>query len=382
MGNFWSPFSAEASYQNQNTNQNTYGTRTPNVSPQATDAFGNIIANTGANGANAPQQTAIDWQKGNLLNNPVNAQTGQTNTLLGQNAAGFAPLNTQLSGIAGGATPQSANSSAPWYLSDINPLRSAAQAGEVPTVTAQTGAEAARNYAPLFSQSLIDPSLKAFDYGTDRAFSALDARTAGAGAFGNTRSGLGYSDLGAQSSLGRGQLEAGLLTTGLTNAINAGQTDASRGLLAQSTNAANILGRGEFNAGQTNDINKAYVSASDANAARGTQGNQFNASLGQNNNQFNVQAALSSGDQKMRALGQIATNLTSQSGIQQGILNNIVTQNGINTQAAQNLFTAGTITQSQLNDILTAAQQWNGYSYNQNQNTNQNTTKASIGIGG
>src|SRR5205814_10150352 len=109
----------------------------------------------------------------------------------------------------------------------------------------------------------------------------------------------GYSDLGAQSALGRGQLASGLLTTGLTNAINAGQTDAAR-----------QQGNNQFNSGLL------------------TNNSQFNTELLQDTAKTNLAAQQTNTAQKLQAAQQIASNLATGAGLGQQILNNIVTANG------------------------------------------------------
>lgn len=351
---FWSPASASDQY--TSSNQNTYGTHSPTISPQYGTAYNNYTGSMNQSGANPMQQGAINWQANNLLNSPVNSAATNANNLMswGGRQYGFQDvpdsLNGRLSAISQQSAPQAQAASA-----------AGAQSAGTNMVDSQTGAQASDPYAALYSQALIDPSLNAYDYGTDRAFSALDARTAGAGAFGNDRSGLGYSDLGAQSALGRGQLESGLLTTGLNNAINFGQTDASRGLTAQTTNASNTLNNNQYNANLLQN------------------NNQYNAGLLQQTNLANLAATQTNTGQKLQASQQISSNIAAQTGLSQQIMNNIVTANGVDTQAAQNLFQAGTITQAQLQSIMDAASQFNGYSFTQDSSGNSNTAKVSIG---
>lgn len=133
-----------------------------------------------------------------------------------------------------------------YALQGVNGQIDQATAGGAPQVTAQqvgaqTGASLASPYAKLYSQELIDPALKQFDYGQDRATSALDARTAAGGGFANERSGLAYSDLAAQGAASRGALEAQLKGQGLDKSFSLGSNDASRYLSADQSNAANAL---------------------------------------------------------------------------------------------------------------------------------------------
>lgn len=328
--------------------------------PPSTSSYdGSSVQSSPTLGANGIQSNAINWQTNNLLNSPADAAAKNANDLMswGGRQYGFQDVPDSLNGRLSAMSQQSAPKA-------MAASAEGAQSAGTGSVNAQTGAQAAAQYAALYGQNLIDPSLRAYDYGTDRAFSALDARTAGAGAFGNDRNGLGYSDLGAQSALGRGQLESGLLTSGLNNAINAGQTDASRGLTAQTTNASNTLNNNQYNANLLQN------------------NNQYNAGLLQQTNLANLAAQQTNTGQKLQAAQQISSNIAAQTGLSQQIMNNIITANGVNTQAAQSLFQSGTITQAQLSSILDAAAQFNGSSFTQNTDTTGSSTGVSVGVGG
>lgn len=316
----WISLGGSAEYKNTNadSNSNTYGTRTPVVSDQYTGAFNQLKAGVydGSGGtqigANNPENTAIDYWKNILAGGgPVPGAVAATNRQLGASSGQLDGVNTGYGAIAGQAAPQSAGA---------------------PMIDPRTGASMADPYKALYSQELIDPSLKAYDYGTDRAMSALDARTAGAGGFANSRSGFNYGDLAAENALGRGQLESQLKTTGLTNALGFGQQDANRTLTADTSNAANTL----------------------------------------NNNQFNVTADQTNTNQKLQALGGQSASILAKAGLAQQYLANIVTQNGIDTNAAESLFASGAITQEQLNTINQAAAAYNGYTYTENNDKHSN----------
>lgn len=381
----WTGSSASDTYTNSSSQEN--GTKTPIISPQYSSAFNSYLKSMGLDpaaysgaggstpgftppavpnftgstpaspsmtsfanpsgtpgpnftgmttpGATPLQNAAIDYTTNSLVNSPVDAATKFTNSLLGGQGRQYGALQGQIQGIIGGATPQSTASTSDGTFM-IDP---------------KTGASMASPYLSLADSSLIDPSLAAYDYGTDRNFSALDARTAGAGAFGNERSGLGYSDLGAQSALGRAQLAAGLRTTALQTAINAGQADAGRWLTADTTNAGNLLNNNEFNANLL------------------TQNSQNNAALQQNKNA-----------QDLQATQQIASTIAAQSGLSQQLLSNVVTADGIDTEKAQSLFAADQITQDQLTKLLAAASEYNGSAFTDNKTSNSNTASVKVGF--
>jgi hypothetical protein len=363
----WSPFSASASASNessnktstinQNTTQNYSGTQTPILSPQFNTAYGNASGNLGLTGATPDQQTGLNYVNNFVTNNP--------------NGAATTTANDQLSGIGGqmgGIATQYNNwANSPYFTlaslnSSGNPAYATPSAANAPTITAETSASAMDPYKQFYDQNLIDPSLKAFDYGTGRAYSALDARQAGSGAFAGDRGGLAYSDLGTQTALQRGQLEAQLKNLGLTNASGLATGDVSRKLGADTTNAGNIL-----------------------------NANEYNATLANNRQQFDVNTAIQQRSQKDSELQAAAGVLKDQAGISQSVLNNIITSNGINLEAAQGLFQAGQITQQQLITITQLAAQTNGQSSqgdgssttNGTQNTTGNTSTigAKVGIG-
>ena len=203
-------------------------------------------------------------------------------------------------------------------------------------------------YSQFYNDNLIDPSLKAYDYGTDRAYSALDARTAGGGGFANERSGLAYSDLGAQSALGRGQLYASAKNLGLTNAAGLATGDVNRNLTADTTNAAN-----------------------------GINASEFNANLQNNRQQFDVGAAYQGDQMRQSSALAAASTALQQAGISQQILSNVITANGVDLNAAAQLFQSGSLTYSQLQALISAAQASNGSTTNSSGTSQQNSTGTS-----
>lgn len=319
--------------------QNSYGTRTPLIGDQFNAAFDAYKNSMGANGANAPQQQSINWQQWALgPDNPTrNGITGQRANI-DAISSGFTGVDNQYQGIAN----QGPYSATAYTASPVS-------AGAAGSSGGYTGADFANQYAGLYGSQVTDPALRAYDYGTSRAVNDLNAKTAAGGAFANSRaSEIPYSDMYAQAALGRGQLSANLNQQGLTNALGFAQGDASR-----------LTQNNQFNTGQSNQM-------AQFNAGLAQNTNQFNAGQNQQNSQFNVGSANQNTQNRLAALGGAASTLQNQAGLSNQIVQNLVTANGIDTQAAQNLFQSGAITQAQLQSVLDAASQYNGYSYTDN----------------
>lgn len=352
---------------------NQYGNKSPVISPQYNDLFNSFASSLGFDptqwsGSTTPGTTATGTAAvgtaaagGTASGGTASATpyTGPaTQNVTGANSTQTPAINslnkmvtsspTDAAVSAGNASLLNHQGFYNWLDNNVlNPFATGGQAplvGPTPQVTAQSGASDSSPYSALYGSQVTDPALAAYDYGTDRNYSALDARTAGGGAYGNTggfandRSGLNYSDLGAQSALGRGQLSASLNQQGLTSALGFGQQDASRNLTADTTNANNTL----------------------------------------TSNLANQQSQLKTQDQKLVAAGQIASNIAAYTGIDQSIINNVVTAQGVDMNAAQSLLAAGTITQSQLETILQYAGQYNGSSTTQNTNSTGSSTTVGI----
>lgn len=365
--------SASVSAENKSTsaksNESLYGSRTPNVSDQYTAGYNKLLSSMGGNGANRDQQNAIDYSRSqmNPATNPVNlATTGananldQSRGWLGDQSSKYAQFESQPARQANAFTANGATSAG------VN-MGPAASAG------GYTGADYAGQYNQLFGSQVTNPALNAFDYGAERNLAALDARTAAAGGFANSRSSeIPYSDMAAQNALGRAQLSSQLNSQGLNSALGFASQDAGR--LTQNnqfnTDESNRQAlamaqlqqnNNQFNAGQTQSIN------------------QFNAGQNQNTSQFNVNAGYAGDQQNMNAIKARSDTILQHAGLSQQQLSNIVTANGINTSAAQALFEQGTISQSQLQSILDAASAYNGYSFDQNTNTTGSSNTTTVG---
>lgn len=351
-----------------NTQSDYTGTTTPILSPQWNGGYSSASGNVGANGATPAQTSAMNfatsqmqfggYQKdanGNVildsngqpvLNNPAVSALTSAN-------ANLQPLKTQL----GTLNNYWGNAAAQPNATAAGATSTAATAAAPPSVMSPTSASDVAPYSSLYGSQVTDPALAAFDYGIDRNFSALDARTAGQGGFANSRSGLAYSDLGSQSELQRAQLAAQLNSSGLTSALGFASGDAGRQLQANTSNASNVMGTNEFNANQI-------------------QGNNiFNAGQIQGNNQFNTTAGIQQRQLSDSEVTSQQTNLSQQAGLTQQQAQNIVTANGINTDAANALFTAGQITQQQLTQILQLAATANGQSTQANSGSSTNSNE-------
>lgn len=330
------------------TGANTYA---PNLSDYWRSAYQGVTGAVNPGGATSEQQTAIDFVNNYLKNNSATGAANTANGSLAGNLSGLNGLGTWWNNQVNngsytlGSLAAKAAQGVPGYESYATPKDVSAQ-----IITSNDALTKIPQYSQFYDNNLIDPSLKAYDYGTDRAFSALDARTAGGGGFANERSGLAYSDLGSQSALGRGQLYSGLKNLGLTNAAGLATGDVNRMLQADTTNAGNNL-----------------------------QAQMFNSNMLNNRQQFDVGAAYQGDQMRTNYATGAAANILQQAGVSQQILSNIMTADGININAAAALFQSGSITYGQLQAIVQAAQAANGGTTTNNQTSNQTSDQASSG---
>lgn len=397
-------FSASVSYQgtDQKTQESTYGTRTPNVSGEYTDAFNNFRGSMSPTGYNAAQQEAFNFNQ-NYLNSggaagrvaPVNSDLTNIRTNLNRfttgtpNLLGAAPTSTAAQATA--AQAQAAQGQA-YDSAGVDPITAQ-------MIAARQGLEFMKGYEDKNLQDVVATSLADYDLGAAEGRNAL--RASNAGAFGNKRTGVAEGQFASDAAIGRGQLSAGLRSNAFNTAAGFGMQDANRfltadqsnqsaRLAADSANADNMLRNNQFNAGNRTNVSLTNAgltnSVNQSNAGLTTSVNQSNAGLTTQNNQFNagVQntrdlADLSSRNQADdRAVGALA----EQAGITDTIANNIMTADGIDLNAAENMFTAGTITQAQLQTIIDAAAAYNGSSFNQNSSgrTNTDTYGSEVGF--
>lgn len=92
-----------------------------------------------------------------------------------------------------------------------------------------TGASQAGAYQNPFQQQVIDTSLAGYDQNVGQQQAQMAANAARNGAFGGSRYGLAEGQFGADSALGRGQLESGLRSQGFQYANQMGMQDAAAG---------------------------------------------------------------------------------------------------------------------------------------------------------
>ena len=350
----WFNASVSTNYEKTNQNESGYGTRTPIVSGDYTDAFNTMRGLINRNGYTSDQQGAVDFT-GNYLYNRGGA------------AGRIAPVNSDLTAIRSGldrftsgtpnllgAAPQASVST----IAGVDPITAE-------RVKATTGAEFRSAYLDPYLNDVVDSSLASYDQGAAEARNSL--RAANAGAFGNKRFGVAEGQFAADSALGRGQLVSGLRSDAFRFSTDAGMRDSDRrattdianqdaSLRAATANADNVLRTQTFNAGAQN-------AASIYNT--GIQNERDIADLGSRNT----------------ADARAITALTEQAGITKGIADNIFKADGIDLDAAQNLFAAGTISQGQLKTILDAAAAYNGSSYTDNRSGNRSTYSIGAEVG-
>jgi hypothetical protein len=408
-------FSANVTTNTERTNSNEtgYGTRTPNVSQQYTDAFEGYRGSMDPAGYNATQQGAVDYTSGYLGGGgaagrvaPVNDALAGIRTNLDRyataqpNLLGAAPRATAGTAVAGTGTAGTATAGrADAYT--IDPV------GDVTAqqVRATRGLDYSQGYMDPYLNQVVDTSLNEYDLNAGEARNAL--RASSAGAFGNKRTGVAEGQFASDAAIGRGRLASDLRSNAFRFATDAGMRDSDRfltgdianqdaNLRAATTNAGNQLTARTFNAGaqntaslananndtsvsQTNANNQTTTSNANANnltsASVANANNLTSTSLGNASNQTTRDLADLSSRNTADALAVNA--LAEQAGITDTIANNIFTADGIDLNAAENLFSAGTISQGQLQTIIDAAAQYNGSSYT----NNANRTGSTFGIG-
>lgn len=388
-------FSASVSYEgtDQKTQESGYGTRTPNVSGEYTDAFNNFRGSMSPTGLNGLQQGAVDYTQ-NYLNNggaagrvaPVNGDLTNIRNNLNQYAAGrpnllgAAPTSAAAQATAAQATAAQGEA---FDSANVDPITAQ-------MIAARQGSEFMNAYKDPYLNDVVATSLADYDLGAAEGRNAL--RASSAGAFGNKRTGVAEGQFASDAAIGRGQLSSTLRSNAFNTAAGFGMQDANRfltadqsnqsaRLAADSANADNMLRNNQFNAGNRTNVSLTNAGlrtgVNQTNAGLTTSVNQSNAGLTTQNNQFNagVQSTRDLADQSSRnqADDRAVSALAEQAGITDTIANNIMTADGIDLDAAENMFTAGTISQAQLQTILDAAAAYNGSSYTDNRSGRSNT---------
>jgi hypothetical protein len=356
-------FSANVTYEgtDEKTTQNQYGTRTPNVSQRYTDAFDRFQNSLNTRGYNPNQQQAVDYAEGYLSRGGAAGRIAPTNTALEGHRAGFNRFATATPNLLGAAPTAVAGRATATTIDGVDPI--VAQ-----QVAAQRGSAFRGDYLDPYLNEVVDASIA--DYDQDAAEARASLRAGNAGAFGNKRFGVTEGQFASDAALGRGSLRAGLRSDAFKFATGAGMQDADRFLTADMANqdatlrantstADNLLRTRTFNAGAEND-------ASITNANNDTSVSTTNAGI------RNTRDIADQGE-RGRVDKQAFDALVQQTGITQQIADNIFKADGIDLDVARNLFEAGTISQAQLETIMDAAREYNGYSYTQNSTGTRNS---------
>lgn len=414
----WIKAGVETKYEGTDENRDTYGTRTPNVSDRYTGAFETYRNSLNPNGYNVNQQGAVDYTQGYLSRGgsagriaPVNASLEGIRTGLGRyttatpNLLGRAPTATAGTAVAGTATAGTATAgrAVANTIDGVDPI--VAQ-----QIAARRGSEFRGDYMDPYIDEVVDASLADYDNGVAEGYTALRAASP---AFANKRLGVAEGQFFNGAVRGRASLSSGLRSDAFRFGSEYGARDADRflgadvanqdaSLRAATANADNLLRSRTFNAGALNEVSLANAN-NDTSTSIANAGNQTSTSVANANNQTSVSTTNANNetgvsrtnadivntrdiaDQGSRntADTNAITALSEQAGITNDIAANIFKADGIDLQAAENLFSAGTISQDQLNTIIAAARDYNGFSYSENENTNKDVygVNGAAGIG-
>lgn len=347
--------SAGASHEDTDTDstRNTYGTRTPNLSEDWTEAFQRSSGNLNDRGFTGGQQSAYDFAVSRMgANNPVNAATTTANTALGTYN------NALMDGL--GALSQY-KVAAPRQLGDAT-LAQATDAAYAGDVSAGAGADFMDRYKDPYEKDVVNATID--DYGTfaDRSLNAMRLGRDASGAFGDRAAGADAVYM-ADATRGLGSLVSGIRSQGFNNRVGYGMADRNAKLLADQGNQTTRQGVNTFNAGQRTGVS------------------QYNAGLLDSRDKFNVDAGYRGDQQSIQAITAMQDNLRQQAGLTQQQLDNVITTDGVNAEAARALFEAGQIGQEQLNQLLAMAGAGNGYSYTENADSHTDTNTDRVNVG-
>lgn len=278
---------------------NTNSTTTPVIPSDWTDFYNKIKGNLSDTGATPDQTAAQSWLTANMGNPALAtaltganasgtaalgaANTAGTTALTNANNAagnGLAMANNSSSNATGGVNAaagnvqtgsnyltgqlgQGSNTLSQWFPGQV-------QATNAPAVNGGTGAAFMGAYQTPLSTDYVNNSLASFDQGAANDYNTL--RGQNADAFGNKRTGVAEGQFQATNALNRGTLASQLNLNAFNTAAGLGQTDASRALTADTTNAGNLLNNSQFNTSLTNnrqqfDVNQADVGQAARTAA-------------------------------------------------------------------------------------------------------------------
>lgn len=229
-----------------------------------------------------------------------------------------------------------------------------AQAGQAATpddVIARTGREFMDAYKNPYEQAVLDTTLDDLRREYDKSVNRSKMAAAAGGAYGGGRHGVFDAENADNYLRTVGSTSAGIRNLGFTNALGAGQTDATRFLGADQGNQQTQAGINTFNAGQLSDVSK-FNAGQGTDVSKFNAGNLFtndtnNANRLQQNNQFNVSSGITQDTAKLGALNDISTNFIAQAGLTSD-------QAALFRQNALDLIQAGAISVDQLMDLLRA----------------------------
>lgn len=263
-----------------NTNQSSSSTTTPNVPKWLLDRWDDTNKALDTNGMTDDQREVADWLMSNMQDSSakdtaVDAAGMGTDALAAANASGSAALNkatgagdaavSAIGGFTGGIGGNAntindavsylknqqnngSNTLGHWFAGK-DPSVTAGTSANPGAVDAGTGAAFMGNYNTALNDDYINASLADYDEGAARGFNALRANSASA--FGNKRTGIAEGTFQGDAARGRASLSSGLRLNAFNTAAGLGQSDATRKLAADSTNAGNLLSNNQFNAGQS-----------------------------------------------------------------------------------------------------------------------------------
>lgn len=323
------------------------------------DRFASTNGALGATGATADQMPAMAFLRDNLLNDGFltpaygTARDQFTGAANGINNAGN--LIGASADFFRNAVNTGSNTLGVWFpgqLAADTALASAPTAANAPQVAAGTGAGYMAPYQTGLANDYVNASLADYDAGVGRGFNTL--RAGHADAFGNKRMGVAEGQFLSDAARNRAALSSDLRYNAFNTAAGFGQTDASRALAADTTNAANLLNNGQFNA--ANAMNTGQF-----NARQAQENSQYNTSLEDTRQRYDISQAEAGDNRRMAAANNLLNagsalganaNLLNTAG--QNFLNSAVNFNNTRVGNANALLNAGNMTMDQVLNLIRA----------------------------
>lgn len=291
-------------------------------------------------GLNPTQSSAVNWLQNSVANGPVGKQVAASNAMeTGQLGNTNSKLD-EVNGwneIVGNRINDIANAAAP-------------QSAGAPTINGQIGADFMGRYLSPYLNDVVGSTQSIYDRNTDRGLNTLRAGRDAGSAFGD-RANLADGQYLSDSAQNEGNTIANLKNLGFTNAAGFGMTDAAAKQAADTQNAANTLNNNQFNAnailqqrGLANTANSEALQANAAVAANAVQ------------------------------------QLSDTTGVSKDVLSNVMSGDKIDTDKVNQAFQDGTIGTAQLAALMAAAGQGNGYTYSQNTKSDGSSSTSSTVI--